>query len=84
MLDLQTERGHIVQRGGAIELDGVDQGLPKPSGLFAADQLVATAAILDGAPPYVSWERIEAGLRLAEVLRDAALGVERSMGREDR
>jgi biliverdin reductase len=52
----------------ALAVDGQPVPLPPAGGLFAADQRIATARVLDGAPGYVGEGAIAHGLDLAESL----------------
>ena len=69
---LEFEEGIVRQEGGDIFLDGSKVELEPSSGLFKADQLSATAAILDGVESYVSMERVLEGLSLADLVMGAA------------
>ena len=69
---LEFEEGIVRQEGGDIFLDGSKVELEPSQGLFKADQLSATAAILDGVESYVSMERVLEGLSLADLIMGAA------------
>jgi hypothetical protein len=66
---LVTGAGRILQQNGKLLINGEPQELPEQPPLFAADQLVASARILDGAEHYISEERIVDVLRLVEALK---------------
>lgn len=74
-LVLQTPEGRLEQDNRTVTLDGAPVTLPEVGGLFLADQLHATARILDGAPPYLPDARLLAVLALVEALEQAPLGV---------
>lgn len=63
---LELDDGAITQVGQTVFDAGKLVTLPPVPGLFERDQLAASARILDGAPPYVSDERVVAVLRLAD------------------
>lgn len=64
-----TDGTMAAQFGRHLLVGGAPVELPKPQrGLFAQDQLNATARILDGALPYVTEERIVEVLQLADRL----------------
>lgn len=65
---LEFEQGIVRQQDRSIYLDGSEVSLEPSPGLFAADQLAATAAILDGQEPYISMERILDGLSVADLV----------------
>lgn len=66
---LFTDGSMAAQFGRHLLVGGVPVELPKPQrGLFAQDQLHATARILDGALPYVTEERVVEVLQLADRL----------------
>lgn len=79
-LSIHTEEHRITQHNRTITMDGEPVTLPEVGGLFLADQLAATARVLDGAESYVSEERILNGLRLADALAGAPLGQEVPLG----
>ncbi len=60
--------------GETLTRNGNTVPLPNSPGLFAEDQLVATARILDGAAAYVTEDAIVHGLDLAESLSKPAPG----------
>jgi biliverdin reductase len=59
------------QSGDVLRRNGANQTLLGPASLFASDQRVATARILDGAPSYVSEERI---LHVLDVVESLSAG----------
>ena len=69
---LEFEEGMVRAENGAIFLDGAQVDLEEGGGLFAADQLAATAIILDGQEPYISMEQVLDGLSLADLVMGAA------------
>jgi biliverdin reductase len=69
---IRTDAGVWEQRDAALFLDGEPVPLEPSGGLFAADQLAATARMLDDAPPYVPDARILEVLDLAEELRGSS------------
>lgn len=73
-LSVQTDEHLIIQHNREITVDGEPAVLPAVGGLFLADQLAATARILDGAASYVSERRILDVLRLTEVLAETPIG----------
>jgi hypothetical protein len=71
-LVLELGDGIVRQEGSRLYLDGEEIDLPDPGGLFKADQLAATSAILDGVESYANMERVLEGLTVAEQLMGAA------------
>ena len=69
---LEFQEGIVRQEGGEIYLDGSKVELPPSPGLFKADQLSATAAILDGVESYITMEQVLEGLSLADLVMGAA------------
>jgi hypothetical protein len=67
-LTLQTAEATLSQHNRAVTVDGQPVPLDPVGGLFLADQLHASARILDGTPPYLSDERLVAALSLVEAL----------------
>lgn len=65
---LEFEQGIVRQQDRSIYLDGAEVSLEPGPGLFAADQLAASAAILDGKEPYIPMERILDGLSVADLV----------------
>jgi biliverdin reductase len=57
-LDIETVAARWTQEDGHLARDGMPVTLVGLGGLFARDQLTATARILDGARPYVDDERV--------------------------
>jgi biliverdin reductase len=60
------------QSDDALYRDGTRLRLDQGPGLFATDQLAATAAILDAAPSYASPDRVLQALRLADSIMGQA------------
>lgn len=72
-LTLVLQGGVAMQVGSTLLWRGAPQSGPSGGpGLFAQDQLAASASLLDGAPSYISAERVAALLDLAENLDKAA------------
>lgn len=71
-LTLVLAHGTVVQIGRWMMFKGAPVTLPEGPGLFATDQLAASAAILDGTPAYVDRERVLAVLELADQLHARA------------
>lgn len=65
---LEFQGGIVRQENGRVFLDGKEVELEESPGLFKADQLAATAAILDGQEPYISMERVLDGLAIADLV----------------
>jgi biliverdin reductase len=65
-LILQLDHGTVMVVGRSLLYKGAPVALPEGPGLFAADQLAATAEILDGALPYVTSQRVVEVLELAD------------------
>jgi hypothetical protein len=65
---LEFQQGIVRQESGRVFLDGKEVELESSPGLFKADQLAATAAILDGEKPYISMERVLDGLAVADLV----------------
>ena len=57
-LELRTVAGLWEQDNDILKRNGSNQTLLGPGSLFDRDQRVATARILEGAPPYVTEERV--------------------------
>ena len=62
------------QDGDVLLRNGANQTLLGPASLFVSDQRAATARILDGAPPYVSDERVLHVLDVVERLAEGRSG----------
>ena len=69
---LEFQEGMVRQEDGTIYLDGAKVDLEASPGLFKADQLAATASILDGKEPYVAMEQVLDGLSLADLVMGVA------------
>jgi len=78
-LDLHLDDGCVIRQRDRVLLED-DQQVPLPpsTGLFATDQLAASAAMLDGAAPYVARERIVGVLALADALHASRQSSKRS------
>ena len=73
-VSLECARGRCEQRNRAIFCNDEAVTLPPAPPLFATDQRVATATILDGAPHYLSRARILDVLSLRDRLRVTPIG----------
>ncbi len=69
---LEYSHGILRQSNDALYRDGTRRRPEEGSGLFAADQLSATAAILDGTPSYASPDRVLDALGLADAIMGQA------------
>ena len=69
---LEFEQGIVRQEDGEVFLDGSAVDLEETTGLFKADQLVATASILDGSESYIPMEQVLDGLNLADLVMGVA------------
>lgn len=67
-LEVRTAAGVWEQDNDLLKRNGSNQTLLGPGSLFERDQRVATARILDGAPPYVTETRVLHVLDVAERL----------------
>ena len=65
---LEYSHGILRQSDDALYRDGTRRRLRQGPGLFATDQLAATAAILDGTSSYASPERVLDALGLADAV----------------
>lgn len=65
---LEFDRGIVRQQDRRIFVDGEAVELESGPRLFETDQLAATAAILDGAEPYIPMEQVLDGLSLADLV----------------
>lgn len=65
---LVTKHGRVLQQNKKLTVKGEPVELPEQPPLFAEDQRIASARILDGAEGYVSEERILEVLSLVELL----------------
>jgi biliverdin reductase len=65
---LEFEDGNLRQEGAQVFEDGEEVELSEATGLFKADQLAATSAILDGASSYASMDQVLAALGLADTI----------------
>lgn len=71
LIELVDQDGVVIrQQGRGITRNGQPVVLPTVGGLFAADQIAASARILDGAPGYVSEARVVSVIALTETLRE--------------
>jgi len=69
---LEFEEGMVRADDGAIFVDGTPVELEPSGGLFKADQLAASACILDGKESYVAMEQVLDGLSLADLVMGAS------------
>jgi hypothetical protein len=69
---LEFEDGNLRQDGSSVYEDGEEVALEQSTGLFVADQLVATSAILDGAASYTSMDQVLAALGIADTIVGSA------------
>ena len=69
---LEFEEGMVRAEDGKVFLDGSQVELEARTPLFEADQLAASAAILDGQDSYISMEQILDGLGLADLVMGAS------------
>lgn len=65
---LEFDEGIVRQQARQIFLDGEEVDLEPMEGLFQADQLAATASILDGAESYIPMEQVLDGLSVADLV----------------
>jgi hypothetical protein len=65
---LEFQDGNLRQEDKAVFEDGERIELASGTGLFLADQLAASAAILDGSKPYVSMDQVLAVLGIADTI----------------
>jgi len=68
----EFEDGNLRQDGHAVFEDGEAVDLPEAQGLFKADQLAASAAILDGETSYASMDKVLAALGIADTIMGQA------------
>ena len=69
---LEFEQGIVRQEDGDVFLDGSAVEFEESTGLFKADQLKATASILDGMDSYIPMEQVLDGLNLADLVMGVA------------
>lgn len=67
---LEFRQETLMQLDRTVMVGGVPVALPAVDGLFATDQRLATAEMVDGALPYVTQERILRVLGIADALAD--------------